>query len=125
MADKKPKKNYAKPGDPSWLPGTPRQQSAARRKIAANKRAAASKVKSTDAGLVAKTIKKASQGNRAEVAKAGGMQRREMARTRLKAKMKKENNPATRESAQSRAQKKAMKKGPTKIKGFTYGKDTI
>ena len=78
-----------------------------------------------DANLTAKPVKKASQGSNAAVAKAGEMQRREMARTRLKTQIKKANNPATRESAQSKAQKKAMKKGPTKIKGFTYGKDTI
>ena len=79
----------------------------------------------SDANLTAKPVKKASQGSNAAVAKAGEMQRREMARTRLKTQIKKANNPATRESAQSKAQKKAMKKGPTKIKGFTYGKDTI
>lgn len=125
MESKKKTKRYAGPKDPSWLPGTPREQSAARRRIAANKRAAGPKIKSTDAGLMAKPIKKASAGNRAAVAKAGEAQRREMARTRLKTQIKKANNPATRESAQSKAQKKAMKKGPARIKGFTFGKDTI
>ena len=83
------------------------------------------KPKSGDAGLTAKPIKKASAGSKAAVAKAGEAQRREMARTRLKTQIKKANNPATRESAQSKAQKKAMKKGPARIKGFTFGKDTI
>lgn len=78
-----------------------------------------------DAALTAKPIKKASAGSNAAVAKAGEAQRREMARTRLKTQIKKANNPATRESAQSKAQKKAMKKGPARIKGFTFGKDTI
>lgn len=78
-----------------------------------------------DANLTAKPVKKASAGSNAAVAKAGEMQRREMARTRLKTQIKKANNPATRESAQAKAQRKAMKKGPANIKGFTFGRDTI
>lgn len=58
-----------------------------KKKAAADKKMAATakrKPKSADAGLMAKPIKKASQSGKAAVAKAGELQRREMARTRLK-----------------------------------------
>lgn len=75
------------------------------------KKAAAKKPMAKE--TAAKPVRKASVSGNAAVSKAGGMQRREMSRTRL-----------VQQGVRATAKKKAAKMERNKYKGFTWGRDT-